>query len=223
MTTHEIPFGQMMSESARKPWGGLREDITRAPRVVVIECNPHMAEVLARQVEEVCVVEAIPWTLADPAELPPLPIIGTYFHHPEIRRRWHAREDDMHFVALQIDAGLKGRIEATARDHGRFRLTLVEQGFATARALAQDVAELLGSEFVVEPASGDPNVLLESLEGDELLLVGPRVWKDLAREHRENPRVFDICPIIGPTELEGVVRWLRGRASEVECTDDREP
>lgn len=175
-------------------------------RVVMVECNTHQAAALARQLEDAWLIEAIPWDLHG-EEPPRLPIIGTYFHHAEIRRKWPHRVGDMHFVAVRTDPALRDRIEAAAA-RGDHVLRLVEQDPATAHEMAAGVAELLPDRFSVEPVVGDPEKLLHSLKKKQLLLVAPRLWEQLPDHVRNDQRVFDVQPTIVPEDLRRVWRTL---------------
>jgi GntR family transcriptional regulator len=173
-------------------------------RVVMIECNVHQSKFLAEQLEEAWPVEAIPWSLDDPGDPPHLPLIGTYFHHTEMRARWPERVADMRFVALWLDRNLEKRIEAIARRRVVRRLLLVEQDLGTAEEMAAGVSALLSSRFVVRTAVDDPARLLDSLARDELLLVAPRLWDLLPARVREHERVLDVRHVIIPDELHRV-------------------
>ena len=191
-------------------------------RVVMIECNVHQSKFLAEQLEEAWPVEAIPWSLDDPSDPPHLPLIGTYFHHAEMRARWPERVADMRFVALWLDRNIEKRIEAIARRRVVRRLLLVEQDLGTAEEMAAGVSALLSSRFVVRTAVGDPARLLGSLARDELLLVAPRLW-DLLPEHvREDERVLDVRHVIIPDELHRVWPTL-GSAGTKERTGVHTP
>jgi DNA-binding transcriptional regulator YhcF (GntR family) len=176
-------------------------------RVVMVECTAHQAETLARQLEKAWLVEAIPWDLKD-GEPPQLPIIGTYFHHAEMKRKWPTRIDDMHFVAVRTGEGLKDRIEAVGVGRGARSIRLVEQDSATAHEMAAAVAELLPARFTIEPVVGDPEKVLHELMPGDLMLVAPRLWDDLPDEVRKDPRVFDVEPTIVPEDLGRVWRAL---------------
>lgn len=180
-------------------------------RVVMVECNTHQAGALARQLEEAWLIEAIPWNLKD-GEPPRLPIIGTYFHHAEMKRKWPKRIDDMHFVAVRMDTALRNRIEEVADGRGAGSIRLVEQDSATAHEMAAAVAELLPDRFTIEPVVGDPEKLLRKLTRRDLMLVAPRLWDDLSEEVRNDPRVFDVEPTIVPEDLRRVWRSLNSES-----------
>src|ERR1051325_131567 len=177
-------------------------DRGRLPRGVMVECNAHQATFLAEQLEEAWPVEVIPWSLDEPGDPPQLPLIGTYFHHVEMRARWPHRAADMRFVALWLDRGLEKRIEAIASRRPIRRLRLVEQDLGTGEEMAAGVSALLSPRFTVTVTVGDPAELLRALEGDELLLVAPRLWDRLPAAVREDARVLDVRHVIVPEELD---------------------
>jgi len=180
-------------------------------RVVMVECNVHQAAALARQLEDAWLVEAIPWVLDD-GEPPQLPIIGTYFHHAEMKRKWPSRIGDMHFVAVRTDPALRDRIEAVSGKGTRV-LRLVEQDPATAREMAVGVAKLLPDRFTIKPVVGDPAELVRTLRKNQLLLVAPRLWDQLSPEMRGNERVLDVQPTILPEDLRRVWNALHATIS----------
>jgi DNA-binding transcriptional regulator YhcF (GntR family) len=179
-------------------------DRGRVPRVVMVECNAHQATFLAEQLEEAWPVEVIPWSLDEPGDPPQLPLIGTYFHHVEMRARWPHRAADMRFVALWLDRGLEKRIEAIASRRPIRRLRLVEQHLGTAEEIAAGVSALLSPRFTVTTTVGDPAELLPALKEDELLLVAPRLWDRLPAAVREDERVLDVRHVIVPEDLDRV-------------------
>jgi DNA-binding transcriptional regulator YhcF (GntR family) len=200
-------------------------DRGRVPRVVMVECNAHQATFLAEQLEEAWPVEVIPWSLDEPGDPPQLPLIGTYFHHVEMRARWPHRAADMRFVALWLDRGLEKRIDAIATRRPIRQLCLVEPDLGTAEEMAAGVSTeeiaagvsaLLSPRFTVAITVGDPAELLPALKEDELLLVAPRLWDRLPAAVREDERVLDVRHVIVPEELDRVWGSLvrAGAASE---------
>lgn len=177
-------------------------------RVVMVECTAHQCDFLAEQLERDWGVEAIPWPIDADESPPDLPIIGTYFHHAEMRSRWPDRVGDMHFVALYLDPGLEERVErASARRNARV-LRLVERDSATAREMAAGVSALVSSRFVVEPTVGHPADVLRELPDDQLLLVAPRLWHLLDRSAQADERLVDVRHVIVPEDLQRVRRAI---------------
>lgn len=179
----------------------------RPLRVVMVECNSHQSDFLARQLEEAWGVEAVPWPLDREAEPPALPIVGTYFHHAEMRMKWPRRVENMHFVALYLDPALAVRIARAAERHEARILHLVEQDPATAAEMARGVHALV-PEFDVRPVVGEADELLHSLPANELLLIAPRLWDRLLPATRQDERVLDVRHVIVPDDLSRVWRSL---------------
>jgi GntR family transcriptional regulator len=177
-------------------------------RVVMVECNRHQSALLARQLERALAVEAIPWSLEQRGEPPHLPLVGTFFHHGEMRNRWPGRVADMHFVTLRTDAALAERVRPVAERRGARVLWLAEREIGTAHEMAAGVAALFAQELEVRPVVGDPAELLATLAEDELLLVAPRLWDPLSPEVRADERVFDVTPRIAAEDLEALGRAL---------------
>jgi DNA-binding transcriptional regulator YhcF (GntR family) len=177
-------------------------------RLVMVECNAHQSEYLAEQLERELGVEAVAWPLDAPQPPRELPIIGTYFHHSEMRNRWPDRIDDMHFVTLYLDPALRERVEKAAARSGAAVLRLVERDPATAREMAAGVAALLSDSFRIEPTAGDPNDLLLQLRDGELLLVAPRLWDQVSTACRTDERVLDVRHVIVPEDIQRLRRTV---------------
>jgi DNA-binding transcriptional regulator YhcF (GntR family) len=190
----------------------------RVLRVVMVECNAHQSSFLARQLEQAWPVEAVAWSLDEPGEPPRLPLIGTYFHHAEMRARWPHRIDDMWFVALWLDRTLEERVIAAGARRGGRRLRLVEQDPGTAEEMAAGVSALLSPRFEVTATVGDPAELLQTLAEDELLLVAPRMWDRLPAAVQQDERVLDVRHVVIPDELQRVWASLSGAGSRWERT-----
>jgi DNA-binding transcriptional regulator YhcF (GntR family) len=201
--------------SAEKLAGLIRER-QRTFRLVMVECNRHQASCLARQVERTLPVEAIPWSLEQPGEPPQLPIIGTYFHHGEMRARWPHRLGDMFFVALTVDRALEQRVSAVAEPRGARMAWLVERDIGTAHEMATAVSAVLSPRYEVRPIVADPAALQDSLPENELLLVAPRLWDALPPRARADDRVLDVEPMIVPEDLRRVWRNLKATFVETE-------
>lgn len=184
----------------------------RVLRVVMVECNDHQSTFLAQQLEQAWPVEAIPWSLHLGEAPPQLPIIGTYFHHSEMKALWPDRVGDMHFVTLHLDPALKERVERVADARGAKVLRLVERDPATAQAMAAGVSALLSPRLKVRPLVGDPDEVVRTLAPDELLLVAPRLWDTVSAGTRADERVFDVRHVVVPQDLGRVWRAL-GRAA----------
>jgi hypothetical protein len=171
-------------------------------RVVVVECNAHQAEDIAAQLEERWPLEAVPRSLDLGGPLPRLPIVGTRFHHAEMRRRWPSRVRDMHFVSLALDATVVQKIRTRAKQLRTRSLVLCELDQATGRAMAADLRSLLPRSFAVGVSRRSPADLLAGPKLDSLLVVAPRVWAGLSAEQRLHPRLIEQRYLIERTDLE---------------------
>lgn len=177
-------------------------------RVLMVECNEHQSTFLARQLEQAWLVEAIAWPLERAEEPPHLPIIGTYFHHSEMRMRWPDRSADMHFVELHLDPGLKEKVERVAATRGIRALRLLEKDSATAREMAAGVSALLAPRYLVEPVVGNARDVVRTLRDDEMILVAPRLWDELEPAVRADERILDVRHVIRAEDMQRVWRTL---------------
>ena len=209
------PWLDQMLAAARERFGLSPEGLAalvrergRVLRVVMVECNDHQSTFLAQQLEQAWPVEAIPWSLHHGEAPPQLPIIGTYFHHSEMKTLWPDRIGDMHFVTLHLDPALKERVERMADARGARVLRLVERDPATAQAMAAGVSALLSPRLRVQPLVGDPDDVVRTLAPDELLLVAPRLWDGVSAGTRADERVFDVRHVVVPEDLRRVWRTL---------------
>ena len=209
-----LAMGEERYGLSAKHLARLIQERGRILRVVMVECNRHQGNYLARQLEQAWGIEAIAWSLEEAEALPELPLVGTYFHASEMRDRWPERTGEMHFVTLHLDPTLKDRVEAAAARRGTRVLRLVEQDLTTALEMAAGVAALLSPRFEIQPLVGDPDELLGSLPEDELLLVAPRLWDRLSAATREDERVFDVRHVIAPEDLRRVRGSLTRAAVE---------
>jgi hypothetical protein len=164
-------------------------DRRAASRAVLVECNTHQAAHLAGQLEDALDIEVVPWSLRSRHEPPLLPLIGTYFHYPEMCRRWPHRVPDMRFVTLRTDPILADRVRPLIERYGIVGAVLVERDIATAHEAAAEMSAILG--FAVKPVAGDPAGVLAALPQNELLLVSPALWDALPPELRALDRVID--------------------------------
>lgn len=185
-------------------------------RVVMVERNHHQSAYLAGLLERTLPVEAVAWSLEQPEEPPRIPLIGTYFHHGEMRNRWPNRLGDMHFVALRIDPIIEKRIAAVASRRDVRLAWLVERDIGTAHEMATSVSSVLSAGLEVRPVVGDPRKLFESLPENELLLVAPRLWDALPEAMRNDERVFDPNPSFVPEDLQRVWRAIQARGGVAE-------
>jgi DNA-binding transcriptional regulator YhcF (GntR family) len=192
----------------------------RTLRVVVVECNRHQAVTLSRQVERTLPVDALPWSLEEIGEPPEVPIIGTYFHHGEMRTRWPHRLADMHFVALTVDRDIEERVAAAAARRDAQLLWLVERDIGTAHEMATAVSAVLAPRYEIRPVVVKADELLNSLPENQLVLVAPRLWDELPPVVRADERVLAVEPVIIEHDLQRV--WRSLKSSLVEKPDAAE-
>jgi len=179
--------------------------------VLVVECSKGQSQAHAREISSRWQVEALPWSLDQLGEPPPGPIIATFFHYQELRRRWPRRLGDIHFVAIHPDQELPEQIRARlGRNPGR--VLLWEREAAMAANIAADL------RTIFEPCGipVEPRVLEEAaspvatLGENEVGLFAPRVWGHLPAEVRNHPRAFEAQYRIRQADLEELGPFLRG-------------
>lgn len=205
-------FAERVAAEARHRFGasatelgavlGRLDERSRAPvrEVVLVECNDHQCRDLAGQLEARWKVRALPWTLDREGEPPPLPLVGTWFHYAEMRRRWPRRIGDMHFAALRLDPAVVDRVVETIGPRGSRPLLLCERDVGTARQHAADLQA--GLPFEVEIATSTVLPDLERAGGDaELLVIAPRLWDEVPEEIRRSPRVVELRHVFEPRDL----------------------
>ncbi len=207
---HGLSLPQLLAllESRRPPAGRMA-----GASVHVVECSPSQAADLARQLEAQWRVRALPWTVEREAPPPPEPIVATYFHYNDLRRRWPERFPEIRFVAISPDPSLPVRVlAATAtraglrRRAGRTTVVLCEREDAMLRNIAADLSRIfpekrfhLLTKLVRRPAD-----LLDGVGARTSILVAPRMWGDLPGDVRRDPRVHEVRYLFDPDDL-GVV------------------
>ena len=117
-------------------------DSAPLPAVRVVECSDAQCADLAEQLAARFAVDARPWCLHQDGEPPAGPIVATYFHYGEVRRRWPHRSADVSFASIHPDPGLVDQIRAM--DLGT-TLTVWERDPPTADAVAADLSVLFPS------------------------------------------------------------------------------
>lgn len=184
--------------------------------VHVVECSETQCEDHVREIEERWEVEAKPWCLSRSGEPPAGPIVATYFHYSEVRRRWPHRLHEIRFTAIQPDPRLPSDPRTLPDSGGRVTLTLCEFDEPMACNIAADLSVLFPADRyrvstrVVTP--GSP--LLEAPGQRRPVLLSPRVWDSLEPAERTDPRVIKIVYVLTEEELEGLgafFGWQRRR------------
>ncbi|TWT46249.1 HTH-type transcriptional repressor YvoA [Phycisphaerae bacterium RAS1] len=168
-----------------------------------VECSLMQAEDYARQIERRWNVEVSAHCLDAAGEPPAGPILSTYFHFNDVRRRWPRRRADMRFVAVALDPTLT---EALARRSGRSkpaRLVLAETNADRARDAVADLMSLFHSKDVSIGArvTRRPGELLEGKKLPDAVLFAPRLWSKLDESLRSHPAAVQLRYVIEPTAL----------------------
>lgn len=179
--------------------------------VSVIECSETQATDLARQLASRWHVDARPFSLEQPGEPPPGPVIATYFHYNDLRTRWPARFGSVRFMAIRPDPGLAARLDARRAGHKPRRVILCEREATMATNIAADLATILPARFRLEVRIDvTPARLLARADGP--VLFSPRVWGELTPAQRQDPRAFEVRYVFDPADLEAVgaeMGWSR--------------
>ncbi|MBA3522007.1 MAG: hypothetical protein H0T90_05830 [Gemmatimonadales bacterium] len=185
--------------------------------VHVVECSETQAADLAGQLASTWEVRAEPWSLERPGEPPEGPIMATYFHYNDIRRRWPGRFPLVHFVAIHPDPALAARIMQLQPHAGE--VVLCERDQRMAANIAADLSRVLPIGFSVQPlVAQDPAEALQQAGSNDAVLFGPRVWGLLAPAVRADRRAVEVRYILDDRDLDlvaGRMGWRRigGEAS----------
>jgi DNA-binding transcriptional regulator YhcF (GntR family) len=179
----------------------------------VVECSQTQCEDLARQIETFWDVDAHPWCLREHGEPPPGPIIATYFHYNEIRRRWPDRLPGVRFASITVDPELARQVRrqaGTGRSGGKIPVDLYELDQPTLDAVRADLSLVLpASRFWLRPVLiAEPGEALAA-GPDRVALVAPRVWGELTPAQRGSGRVLEVRYRFAGPELAAIGRALR--------------
>jgi GntR family transcriptional regulator len=182
----------------------LRGDATRdaTPTVHVVECSLSQCEDLARQLEAVWDVRAVPWCLESNEAIPPGDVVATYFHYNDVRQRAPERLARVNFVTIRPDEALAERIGRGGR-RGKPRVSLVERDESMARSIAADVSVILAPLGVapVPVMVTNPADAIAAAKPGETLLFSPRMWGALTDEQRSDGRSVEVRYVIDAAEL----------------------
>lgn len=173
------------------------------PRVSVVECSESQCRDHAAELEARWLVSARPWPLSRKGAPPRGPIIATYFHREEIVSRWPRRRDDLQFVAIQPDPGLRATLKQKAAPH---TARLCEFDEPKAMNIAADVSALLaGRGWRIEPCVvARSQTALRGVGPQEVVLFSPRAWGGLSPALQRDPRAVKVCYVIVPEALEAI-------------------
>src|SRR5262249_14727018 len=178
-------------------------------RVAVVECSEAQCADLAAQLERRWEVNADRWCLARSDDLPDSEIVATYFHYNDIRRRWPRRLASVHFVAIQPDASLPGRVAAWRRRGPPEEILVCERDPTMLAMICADLSNLFPARrYKLTPLlikDGRPVLA----RGDKRLrLLAPRIWGGLTTEQRADPCVMEIRYIFDSEQIERLAAQL---------------
>ncbi len=184
-------------------WSADREPFV--PTVHVLECSEDQCRNHADEIEARWDVRAVPRPLDDPGELPPGPVIATYFHYHEVRSLWPERRNDIRFVAIRPDPDLRRLLQARTIAPGE-PILLCEFDEPKAQNTISELAVLMAPEqrrfqpAVVERAGE----LLDEGRSTAPILFPPRVWAALSEDERAHPRAVPLRFYFEPEELDAL-------------------
>jgi len=141
--------------------------------------------------------------LSRSGEPPAGPIVATYFHYNEVRRRWPHRLHEIRFAAIHPDPRLP-KDPRIARSSGkRITLTLCEFDEPMARNIAADLTALFVAErFLLKTRLvRRANELLQVSGSRGPVLFSPRGWGGLTPDERNDPRAVKVLYVFTNQEL----------------------
>jgi len=211
-------FLQRVLQEGRAQHGLARHDLLRllanwspahattSDVVHVVECSETQCDDHVREIEERWDIEAKSWCLSRSGEPPAGPIVATYFHYNEVRRRWPHRLHEIRFAAIHLDSQLPADRRTAPSSGKRVTLSVCEFDEPMARNIAADLSVL----FPADRYRIRTRVVARGSEALELcgrhrpVLLSPRVWGSLEREERIDPRAIKIVYIFAEEELENL-------------------
>ena len=179
--------------------------------VHLVECSEGQSQAHALEIRNRWKVDAEPWSLDRPGEPPPGPIIATFFHFQEIRRRWPRRLGDINFVAIHPDQELPARIRTRlGRNPGRVLLWEREETMAANMASdLRTVFEPCGIPVEARVLAKDLSPMA-NLGENAVCLFAPRVWGHLPPEVRDHRHAFEATYRIRQVDLDELGAFLHG-------------
>jgi DNA-binding transcriptional regulator YhcF (GntR family) len=221
-------FLQRILHEGRAQYGLARHDLVRllanwspadasaSELVHVVECSEEQCDDHVREIEERWEVEARPWCLSRSGEPPPGPIVSTYFHYNEVRRRWPHRLHEIRFAAIHADPQLAADRRLAPCSGKRVTLTVCEFDEPMARNIAADVSVLFPADRyrIKTRLVTRGSEILGPRGQHKPLLLSPRVWGSLEPEGRTDPRAIKIVYVLTEEELENLgasFGWHRRR------------
>jgi len=180
--------------------------------VFVVEDSRRQARELAAQVEASFNVEAFGWRLDRSGPPPPGPIIGTYFHFNDIRRRWPRRRTDLNFVSVTPDPRLIERVKRLIERYPEPVVTVCDNEQPAAETLAADLIAHLDETVRVEAASGrQASGLANGGSSTGPVLFSAMMWDSLDEEAHTREGIFEMRYVFEDDELARVARTLGWR------------
>ena len=176
--------------------------------VYVAECSDTQSADLAAQLMERWQVAALPWRVDRPAPPGGHPILSTFFHFNDVRARWAARLDDVHFMAIAPDPSLGERLRrhAVRRTGKRITVVLCEREEGMLRNILADLSRVLppGHFDLQTRRVTAPARWLAARRSPEPVLFSPRLWGELPPEIRSDPRAHEVRFVFEPKDLDAI-------------------
>jgi len=210
-------FGLDPAALARQIETGVDAAASR-PEVTVLECSASQVDDLAAQLETRFHVRAHARRLDDVDLLPDGPIVATFFHYNEIRRRWPEQLGEVRFVTIAPDPGLAGTLGAGGAGGGRRTVRVCEFDEPTAGAVRADLHAILPTaRFRLEPTLICHATDALAGRGRTKILFAPRVWDTLTVDERADPRAVELRYVFDPTELRAIATDLGWNPAPSHC------
>jgi GntR family transcriptional regulator len=169
--------------------------------VHVVECSETQAADLAAQITAAWEVLAEPWSLERPGEPPEGPVVATYFHYNDLRRRWPDRFPTIHFAAIRPDPALAERLEQRQPQSGD--ILLCERDERMAANIAADLSRVLPTGYSIQPlVAQDPVEVLRVAESNKVVLFAPRIWGLLPPAARADRRAVEVRYLFDARDLD---------------------
>lgn len=177
--------------------------------VAVLECNLPQAADYARQIEASWHASAEPHVLGEIDHLPEGPVLATYFHFQEIRRRWPLRLKDIHFAAVQPDPTILYQLRAVAKNTKTQIVTLGETDASRAANILPDLERLFDAAPVrLKTAIAKTPAKLISARRRGPMLLSPRIWAQLDAEAKQKARAIQIRYVWSEGDLAAIAEEL---------------
>jgi len=166
-----------------------------------VECSEAQAGDHAREIAKTFDVEIEGWSLSGKSEPPPGPIVATYFHFNDIRKRWPHRMRDAEFVAIQPSHALRRRLSKALRDCSATRVFLVEREETMARAISGDIAGFLPKVMPQLETKVARSFGQIRLSNQAIYLFSPRGWSQLPEHMQDAPNTVAITYAVPKEEM----------------------